>query len=130
MPNPPFPLLRFVAAPSLDAEVFFDFNPHGIKPDSFSLGSPSYLGDVDAIAPSLGFRSVSFTAHFASSKFDNARDAVRLSREMARDRNWLLWWSDDKVPRCGSGPIPVRRVRCRGTGGGPSGSPTCSRCRW
>lgn len=92
-----WPLIKIVDAPSMTANVLWDFNPGvRIAPGRWtvdeSVGFPELLGDVDAIDPLYGPREIGFTQRIVDTKPNALAAQSALSRVLLRtDRAWLLW---------------------------------------
>jgi hypothetical protein len=94
-----YPLVRFVDAPDPAAVIRFDFNAAGTwaddetwpEHDGFSLGAPAFEGDPDAYGVEYGYRELGFNLLVDGSATLAARTMGRLSRELQRRDNWLLF---------------------------------------
>lgn len=86
-----FPLVQLVSDCTLDAEILFDFNDHATWPahDGFSIGAPKYLGEVDAIAPRLGYPDVKFDYTLKSDPVTVQSIISDLIRLLGRRHGWL-----------------------------------------
>ena len=62
-----WPVVQLVSAPNVDATVLCDFNTEDLGAsvrvlgDSFSVGAPTLEGDVDALNPVYGPRTLEWT---------------------------------------------------------------------
>lgn len=89
-----FPLAQLVSAPSLDAQVRFDFNEDPVTwpdADSFTIGAPSLSGDPGSAAPEYGFRTVAFNLAIRGDESLVLRKQVELARELQRDETYLMF---------------------------------------
>lgn len=94
-----YPLLKFVAAPSLDAAVRLDLNEDsrhsGIRlwpgKNGWTIGNPTMEGDPDGIGVEYGPRTLSFTLNVEGAKPLALAKHSAVARELLRDGNWLLF---------------------------------------
>lgn len=90
-----YPQVRLVDTPSSSATVLFDFNDDTtaakrfVLDDGFSLGVPELVGDVDAVDPLYGPRTVSFTLRITGTKANALAAQSALARRLLAGRGWL-----------------------------------------
>jgi hypothetical protein len=106
-----WPLVKFVDAPEVGANVRYDFNnalaaaTRSVQSD-FTLGSPTLDGEPDAIGVAYGYRQPLFTQLVKGEKSDALQALSLLSRELLRPTNWLMFQLDAV-----SGPIWLKVYR-------------------
>lgn len=101
-----YPLVRFVDAPSADANIRFDFNEAGVWADDdiwvrhpdFSIGAPGIEGDPDTEGVQYTLRTLTFNIFVEGSKTNALARLSALSREILRRENWLMFQLSELTP--------------------------------
>ena len=108
MPDPQYPLVRLVSAPSSDATTRFDFND-GLtwaEHDGFDLGTPAMLGDPGGVGSEYDYRALAFRVNVEAGEFDALAKQTELARALMRDDNYLMFQVTPTAP-----PMWFRCVR-------------------
>lgn len=98
-----YPLVRAVSAPSVDADVLFDFNDEGqwstqatsgALADGWSLGVPQRLSGVGDPRTAWGPRKPSFAIRIQGDRHSAVAAQSRLARWLLRPDGWVMFQLD------------------------------------
>lgn len=88
-----FPLVQLMAAPSVDADVLYDFNvdrDSGVGHDGLSFGAPEWSGEPGTVGGRDGYRTVEFVHLVESSAREAVSELTTLTRLLTAADGWLL----------------------------------------
>lgn len=134
-----WPLVKFVDAPSVSANVRMDCNDVTASASrrvaGFDPGVPALTGDPDGVGQAFGLRQPTLTVRFKGSKANAMAALSAFSKEQMRWRNWVMFQPSAlqqpvwfRTYRAGFAPLSLDRVFVDSKTGGSTMLPDTWEC--